>query len=302
MVYIQLNGKRYEAGDNGLFGQREITVAIQNMLYNIRSEHGSFEYFNFNRCKDYEYMSFSYYFPFFKDIGVDEPTGDCRPVHKLYCCIELGRGKKNLNNMTLKIRSDIACLGKRSAPEEYKVLRAMIGQADMIETILPLTRELLLDTMYIPRLVNNQIEEGIKKLREMWKIIQNDQMARDIDFSDVGPHITELFDNHHVPMCVGTRGDLQSTRIEITSPDEDEVGSLILENVGTEWRVDLATYAFSFVHELMDVPKYHCVTIINPDKFDDFLGMVAEEFKHQRELRKRFARVRETYVRDIEKK
>ena len=100
---------------------------------------------------------------------------------------------------------------------------------------------------------------------------------------------------------IETSTDIQRTVICISGLDEDEAGTLTLENTGDQWYITSGTYCYGFVNELFDLPKYHHKSYIKPEKFDELFGMIAEEFKHEHELRKRFAKVRGDFISDVER-
>ena len=304
MVNVKLNNKWYEAGDNGQFCRLAYSNAINEAVRNIKKEYGEFSHFNFGRSTDSEHIGLYFHTPLFPYLGLDEPRGDCHPSLRVYANIALGRGKKHLNEKHLRIDVDISCYGKAGTPLEYKTLQTRLEEKvgrrmDMVRFQGDLTEEQLLDTTYFPKMVSQSLEEARTMVRETWREIQNGQMAREIDLSDVGPHIEEIFKAHGVPAGVETRTDIQSTVICISSVDEDETGTLTLENTGDQWYIASGTYCYGFVNELFDLPKYHHKSYIKPEKFDELFGMIAEEFKHEHELRKRFAKVRGDFISDV---
>lgn len=306
MVNVKLNNRWYEAGDNGLFCRLAYSNAINEAIANVKSEYGPFEHFNFGRSTNSENVSMYFYIPLFPYLGIDEPRGDCHPSFRVYAVIELGRGKKNLDKKHLHIDVDISCHGKAAAPIEYKTLQKRLEEKvgrrmDIVRFQSELTEEQIFDTTYFHKMVNQTLEEAQTLARETWREIRNGQTAREIDLSDVGPHIEEIFKAHGVPAGVETRTDIQSTVICISGIDEDETGTLTLENTGDQWCITSGTYCYGFVNELFDLPRYHHKSYIKPEKFDELFGMIAEEFKHEHELRKRFAKVRGDFISDVEK-
>lgn len=306
MVHVKLNNKWFEAGDNGLFCRMTYSKAINEAIESIKSEYGEFSHFNFCRSANYENVSMYFHTPLFPLLGLDEPRGYSHLSIRIYAVITLGRGKKHLDQRHLRIDVDISCHGKGAVPFEYltlqKRLEEKVGRRmDIVRFQNELTEELLFDTSYIPKMINQQLEEARAMIRETWREIQDGQTAREIDLSDVGPHIEEIFKAHGVPVGVETRTDLQRTVICISGIDEDETGTLTLENTGDQWYITAGTYCYGFVNELFDLPKYHCKSYIKPEKFDELFGMIAEEFKHEHELRKRFAKVRGEFISDVEK-
>lgn len=306
MVNVKLNNKWFEAGDNGQFCRLAYSNAINEAITSIKKEYGEFSHFNFGRSTNSESVSMYFYTPLFPLLGLDEPRGDCHPAFRVYAVIELGRGKKNLDQRHLRIDVDLSCYGKTAAPLEYKTLQKRLKEKvgcrmDIVRFHGELTEDLIFDTTYFPKMVDQTIEEARAMAKETWREIRNGQMAREIDLSDVGPHIEEIFKSHGVTANVETRTDIQSTAICISSTDDDETGTLVLENTGDQWYISSGTYCYGFVNELLDLPKYHCKSYIKPEKFDELFGMIAEEFKHEHELRKRFAKVRGDFISDVEK-
>jgi len=306
MVNVILNNTWYEAGDNGLFCRRAYSNAINTAIVSIKNEYGGFSHFNFSRSTNSESVCLYFHTPLFPYLGLDEPRGDCHPSLRVYARIELGRGKKHIDEKHLHIDVDITCHGKTAAPLEYRTLQKRfeekVGrQMDIVRFQSDLTDEQIFDTTYFPKMVSQSLEEARTMVRETWREIQNGQMAREIDLSDVGPHIEEIFKAHGVTANVETRTDIQSTVICISSTDDDETGTLALENTGDQWYISSGTYCYGFVNELLDLPKYHCKSYIKPEKFDELFEMIAEEFKHEHELRKRFAKVRGDFISDVEK-
>lgn len=306
MVNVKLNNRWYEAGDNGLFCKLAYSNAIDEALTSIKKEYGAFEHFGFRRSTNSEGVYLYFYTPLFPILGLDEPRGDCHPSFRVYANITLGRGKKNIDQKQLSIDVDLSCYGKTAAPFEYKTLQKRLEEKagrkmDIVRFKSELSEEQLLDTTYFPKMVNQTLEEAQTMVRETWREMQDGQTAREIDLSDVGPHIEEIFKAHGVPAGVETRTDIQSTVICISGIDEDETGTLTLENTGDQWYITSGTYCYGFVNELFDLPKYHHKSYIKPEKFDELFGMIAEEFKHEHELRKRFAKVRGDFISDVEK-
>ena len=306
MVNVKLNNRWYEAGDNGQFCRLAYSNAINEAIRSIKSEYGEFSHFNFSRSTNSESACMYFHTPLFPYLGLDEPRGDCHPSIRVYARIELGRGKKHLDEKHLHIDVDIMCHGKTGAPIEYKTLQKRLEEKvgyrmDMVRFESDLTEEQLLDATYFPKLVNQYLEEARTMVRETWREIQDGQTAREIDLSDVGPHIEEIFKAHGVPAGVETSTDIQRTVICISGLDEDETGTLTLENTGDQWYIISGTYCYGFVNELFDLPRYHHRSYIKPEKFDELFGMIAEEFKHEHELRKRFAKVRGDFISDVER-
>jgi hypothetical protein len=306
MVNVKLNNKWFEAGDNGQFCRLAYSNAINEAIRSIKNEYGEFSHFNFGRSTNSENASMYFHTPLFPYLGLDEPRGDCHPSIRVYAVIELGRGKKHINEKHLRIDVDISCYGKVGAPLEYKTLQKRLEEKvgrrmDIVRFQSELTEEQLLDATYFPKLVSQYLEEARTMVRETWREIQDGQTAREIDLSDVGPHIEEIFKAHGVPAGVETSTDIQRTVICISGLDEDEAGTLTLENTGDQWYITSGTYCYGFVNELFDLPKYHCKSYIKPEKFDELFGMIAEEFKHEHELRKRFAKVRGDFISDVER-
>lgn len=306
MVNVKLNNKWFEAGDNGQFCRLAYSNAINEAIRSIKNEYGEFSHFNFGRSTNSENASMYFHTPLFPYLGLDEPRGDCHPSIRVYAVIELGRGKKHIDEKHLCIDVDISCHGKVGAPLEYKTLQKRLEEKvgrrmDIVRFQSDLTEEQLLDATYFPKLVSQYLEEARTMVRETWREIQDGQTAREIDLSDVGPHIEEIFKAHGVPAGVETSTDIQRTVICISGLDEDEAGTLTLENTGDQWYITSGTYCYGFVNELFDLPKYHHKSYIKPEKFDELFGMIAEEFKHEHELRKRFAKVRGDFISDVER-
>lgn len=306
MVNIELNNTWYEAGDNGLFCRHAYSRAINTAIMNIKKEYGGFSHFNFSRSTNSESVFMYFHTPLFPYLGLDEPRGDCHPSIRVYAVIELGRGKKHIDEKHLRIDVDISCHGKTGAPLEYKTLQKRLEEKvgrrmDIVRFHSELTDEQIFDTTYFPKMVSQYLEEARTMVKETWREIRNGQMTREIDLSDVGPHIEEIFKAHGVTANVETRTDIQSTAICISSTDDDETGTLTLENTGDLWYIASGTYCYGFVNELLDLPKYHYKSYIKPEKFDELFGMIAEEFKHEHELRKCFAKVRGDFISDVEK-
>lgn len=306
MVNVKLNNEWFEAGDNGQFCRLAYSNAINEAITSIKKEYGEFSHFNFSRSTNSESVCMYFHTPLFPCLGLDEPRGDCRPSLRVYARIELGRGKKHLDEKHLHIDVDISCHSNVGAPLEYKTLQKRLEEKvgrrmDIVRFQSDLTEEQLLDATYFPKLVSQYLEEARTMVRETWREIQDGQTAREIDLSDVGPHIEEIFKAHGVPAGVETRTDIQRTVIRISGLDEDEVGTLTLENTGDQWYITSGSHCYGFVNELFDLPKYHHKSYIKPEKFDELFGMIAEEFKHEHELRKRFAKVRGDFISDVER-
>lgn len=306
MVNVKLNNELFEAGDNGQFCRLAYSNAINEAITSIKKEYGEFSHFNFSRSTNSESVCMYFHTPLFPCLGLDEPRGDCRPSLRVYARIELGRGKKHLDEKHLHIDVDISCHSNVGAPLEYKTLQKRLEEKvgrrmDIVRFQSDLTEEQLLDATYFPKLVSQYLEEARTMVRETWREIQDGQTAREIDLSDVGPHIEEIFKAHGVPAGVETSTDIQRTVICISGLDEDEVGTLTLENTGDQWYITSGTHCYGFVNELFDLPKYHHKSYIKPEKFDELFGMIAEEFKHEHELRKRFAKVRGDFISDVER-
>lgn len=306
MVNVKLNNEWFEAGDNGQFCRLAYSNAINEAITSIQKEYGEFSHFNFSRSTNSESVCMYFHTPLFPCLGLDEPRGDCRPSLRVYARIELGRGKKHLDEKHLHIDVDISCHSNVGAPLEYKTLQKRLEEKvgrrmDIVRFQSDLTEEQLLDATYFPKLVSQYLEEARTMVRETWREIQDGQTAREIDLSDVGPHIEEIFKAHGVPAGVETRTDIQRTVIRISGLDEDEVGTLTLENTGDQWYITSGSHCYGFVNELFDLPKYHHKSYIKPEKFDELFGMIAEEFKHEHELRKRFAKVRGDFISDVER-
>lgn len=305
MINIKLNDRWFEAGDNGQFCRLAYSNAINEAIRSIKNEYGEFSHFNFGRSINSEHASIYFHTPLFPYLGLDEPRVDSHPIFRVYAVIELGRGKKHIDEKHLRIDVDIACYGKAEAPLEYKTLRKRLEEKvgrrmNIVRFQSALTEEQLLDATYFPKLVSRYLEEARTMVRETWREIQVGQIAREIDLSDVGPHIEEIFKAHGVPAGVKTSTDIQRTVICISRLDEDETGTLTLENTGDQWYITSGTHCYGFVNELFDLPKYHHKSYIKPEKFDELFGMIAEEFKHEHELRKRFAKVRGDFISDVE--
>lgn len=306
MVNVKLNNEWFKAGDNGQFCRLAYSNAINEAITSIKKEYGEFSHFNFSRSTNSESVCMYFHTPLFPYLGLDEPRGDCHPSLRVYARIELGRGKKRLDEKHLHIDVDISCYGNVGAPLEYKTLQKRLEEKvgrrmDIVRFQSDLTEEQLLDATYFPKLVSQYLEEARTMVRETWWEIQDGQTAREIDLSDVGPHIEEIFKAHGVPAGVETSTDIQRTVIRISRLDEDEVGTLTLENTGDQWYIASGTYCYGFVKELFDLPNYHHKSYIKPEKFDELFGIIAEEFKHEHELRKRFAKVRGDFISDVEK-
>ena len=302
MVNVHLYNGWHEFGDNGIFADWKIGKALEVALDNLKEKVGSFESFHTYRRANDEYVSAYLREDLKPYLGIDE-RGSL--VFSTTINYSFGRGKKNIGNNELKIYVRIYTLGDARSNVNtcpaYKYLKEKLGNnCDVLSKSFELTTDQILDTGFLLNKVTEAQEEGIEKLRQIWRDIQNSKTEREIDFAGFAVHVRDIFMNNGASVGVETYSDELSYSITVSDVDESVTGSLRLTNKGDGWFVEYTNYAFEFIDEIfdMDGSTYH-QAFINDDKLDEVIGMIAKEYRRERELAYNFKKVRAQFLRDV---
>ena len=303
MVNVHLYNGWHEFGDNGIFADRKIGKALEVSLENLKSKVGCFESFHTYRRANDEYVSAYLREDLKPHLGIDDRGSLVLSTTVNYT---FGRGKKNIGNNELEIYVHIYTLGGAhnsnvSTCPAYKYLKEKLGEhCDVLTKSFELTTDQILDTGFLLNKVTEAQEEGIEKLRQIWRDIQNSKTEREIDFAGFATHIRDIFMNNGASVGVETYSDESSYSITVSDVDESVTGSLRLTNKGDGWFVEYTNYAFDFVDEIFDLDSstYH-QAFINDDKLDEVIDMIAKEYRRERELAYNFKNVRAQFIRDV---
>lgn len=303
MVNVHLYNGWHEFGDNGIFADWKIGKALEVAIDNLKAKVGCFESFHTYRRANDEYVSAYLREDLKPYLGIDDKGSLVLSTTINY---SFGRGKKNIGNNELKIYVRIYTLGgghnsNVSTCPAYKYLKEKLGDnCDVLSKTFELTTDQILDTGFLLNKVTEAQAEGIEKLRQVWRSIQNGKTEREIDFAGFATHIRDIFMNNGASVGVETYSDESSYSITVSDVDESVTGTMRLTNKGNGWFVEYTNYAFEFVDEIFDINSstYHHA-FINEDKLDELMGIIATEYRREREQAYNFKKVRAQFVRDV---
>lgn len=303
MVNVHLYNGWHEFGDNGIFADWKIGKALEVAIDNLKAKVGCFESFHTYRRANGEYVSAYFREDLKPYLGIDDRGSLVLSTAINY---SFGRGKKNIGNNELKICVCIYTLGGAhnsnvSTCPAYKYLMEKLGDnCGVLSKTFELTTDQILDTGFLLNKVTEAQDEGIEKLRQVWRDIQNGKTEREIDFAGFATRIRGIFMNNGASVGVETYSDESSYSITVSDVDESVTGTMRLTNKGNGWFVEYTNYAFEFVDEIFDIDSstYH-QAFINDDKLDELMDMIAKEYRRQRELAYNFKKVRAQFVCDV---
>lgn len=299
MISVYINKGWRKVGDNGLLAQNGIAKAIDESIERLHKDYPYFEHFRMDRSVKNETIFLMLNEDIKPYLGIEDKGNlyFCTHIH-----FELGRGKKNLENNSLTVDTYFSA-GANKNCYAYSPLKAKFnGNTEVARHEIKLTIEMIKDPELLVKTVHACINEGIEKMRKAWREIQDGQTARDIDYCDVAPHIKEIFANNGVTVNATLSNELEYSEVRVVDPDESVSGSLNLKNAGEGWYIDNGAYEFNFVNEIFDLSQYRVKSYIKDEKFDELIGMIAKEYKRERDMAKQFKAIREQFVNDTENK
>lgn len=304
MVYVTINGLTEQVNDNSPFNDPVVRLKIEKSLSKLK-QYGEFRYPSVSSHVGYDTYSIQIRKHLNDVIGLD-----CRldvTQHIITCIrLSLGKGKKNVGNNTLAVSCWISVPRDNASQAcPYKALDDKfdknngLGETKMSITVPAFTDP---DSDMIWDTASKLFDDGIQRVRDKWTQLNADKLERDIDFIDFGDSIKSVFDKRDIKVSVELKNELSCVECHIGLEDEkDSVAYIRMEMAGGRWHIAATGYEFDYINQVFNLDEsYRRYYSILPDKIIPLFELIADEFVRQREVRRKFAAVRENYVEEVE--
>lgn len=149
------------------------------------------------------------------------------------------------------------------------------------------TDEFIADPVKFAKQIESAIDATIKKTKDAWVELHDEQTSRDIDLMEVPDIIKSAFERHGVPVKCEFNNTLTNTTIEVeTEYMADHVGYMELNYMPDkgEWEFNLARGEFEFISNMFDLTNSSYdrrKKAIKNDKIGDLMGFIAGQYLAQ---------------------
>ena len=304
MLRATISGLTEQVNDNSPFIDTVVRLKIEKSLSKLK-EYGEFRYPSISSHVGYD----TYCIQIRKHLN-DVIGLDCHldvPQHIITSIsLTLGKGKKNVGNNTLKVTCWVSVPSNSTSQVcPYKVLYNKFDDHNSLgETKLSFTIPAFTDpnSDMIWDIASKLFDDGIQRVRNKWTQMNADKLERDIDLMDFCDSIKSVFDKRDIKVSVKLENELSSVECHIGLEEkQDDVAYIRMEMTDGRWHIAATGYEFDYVNEVFELTgAYHHHSRILPGKVIPLFEMIADEFVRQREVRRKFAAVRENYVEVVE--
>ena len=304
MVYVTINGLTEQVNDNSPFNNTVVRLKIEKALSKLK-EYGEFRYPSISSHVGYDTYSIQIRKHLNDVIGLDCHLDVTQHIITSIS-LSLGKGKKNTGNNTLKVSSWVSVPNDSTGQLcPYKALYNKfdehngLGETKINFTVPAFTEP---DSDIIWDTASKLFDAGIQRVRDKWSQLNSDKLERDIDFIDFGDSIKSVFAKRDIKVSVELENELSHVECHIGLEDEkDSVAYIRMEMAGGRWHIAATGYEFDYINQVFNLDasyrRYYCIL---PDKIIPLFELIADEFVRQREVRRKFAAVRENYVEEVE--